>query len=164
MAATVFALIIHEDVALFELQNAREIDFFLDEFRGCTKWENVFRMHLHHDAVTKFVSERQCQLWSQLFRRFCDGETNQKREHCPVVWTSRSFHAFHLWAANKNFPRSRKVRPPWKLISFHAAPLLLSCLKLLIFVFCSHRALMWKKDFCETVCDAGKFHIQRSDF
>lgn len=41
MTATVSALIIHEDVALFELQNAREIDFFprrisgMHEMRKC---------------------------------------------------------------------------------------------------------------------------------
>lgn len=93
MTATASALIIHEDVALFELQNAREIDFshfffVLGEFRGCTKWENVFRMHLHHAAVTKFVSERQYRLRSQLFRRFCDGETNQNASIAP--WTDFS--------------------------------------------------------------------------
>lgn len=126
--------------------------FFFGE--GCTKWENVFRMHLHHAAVTKFVSERQCRLWSQLFRRFCDGETNQKRERCLVDRPPRSFHAFHssFMSRKQNFSRhtaTEKLRPPWKLISFHAAPLLMSCLKLLIFVFCSRRAPMWKKTFAK---------------
>lgn len=173
MTATASALIIHEDVALFELQNAREIDF-----------SHFFPFSTNFGDARNEKMSSECICIMPLSRNLSPkGNTDCDRSFFGVFVTAKliktralprgpSFSQFPCLSflihepQTKIFPSHCGLRKSSPTLKAHFLPrsTVTHVMPQIInfrFLFASRSDV--EKDFCETVCDAEKFQIQQND-